>query len=282
MKQNTTHSIAAGFPLAPATRTTGTATRLKYAPAWQAAGMTLIGAFILLGAVEASPPQPREMPARQSGKEAKAVNRARIEIERKLDTIMIPETEFPGTSLVEVVDSVRTWSKELDTGTKDPAKKGVNFMIRAPRDFQPGSIALKLEKMSLRKALENITEASGTRFQVDESGVTLVPKDAPVAPQARPSAMHEEAANKIIFPEISFEDTTLEAAVASLNKQIKKLNGGKQAFTLSIDADKVDGSAPVKDLRLRNIPAHEACKYLAQVTRTTLVTGENEIRFTRP
>lgn len=282
MKQNTTYRKAAASPLVPAANTTGISSYRKNRPAWRTAGMTMIGALVLLGAAEARPPQPRKMAAQQSGKEAKAVDRAQIEIERKLDTIMIPATEFPGTSLVEVVDSVRTWSKELDTGTTDPAKKGVNFTIRAPRDFQPGLIRLKLEKMSLRKALENLTEASGTRFQVGESGVTLMPKDAPVAPRAQDAAALDEAAKKIIFPEINFQDTTLKEAVASLNKQIKKSSKGRPALTLKIDADKVDGSTAVKELRLRNVPAHDACKYLAQATRTTLVTGGNEIRFTQP
>lgn len=242
---------------------------------------TLIAA-LLLGSAQAQQPQRRQAAA-PSNKVAKAVDPAQAAIEKKLDGILCPATDFQGTSLVEAVDSLRTWAKELDTGTTDPAKKGINFMLRAPRGFQPDSVRMKLEKMSLRKALENITEATGTRFYVDESGVTVVPKDSPYErdPKSGDAGALKQAAKNITIPEINFEDAPLKDVVEFLNQQIREQSKGEPPFVVSIDPTKVDSSTRIKELRLRNVPAHEALKYLADASHTMLTAGDKEIWITR-
>ena len=239
----------------------------------------LIGALLFLGSVHAQQPQRRQ--AAPPANKAQAVDPAQAAIEKKLDAIMIPPTEYKGSSLMEAVDNLRTWSKDLDATTQDPTKKGINFMIRAPRGFQPGTVRLNLEKMTLRKALENIAEASGTRFQIDGSGITLVPKDTPDSPKPKDSSALREAARKITIPVINFEDTPLDEAVAYLNEQLKEHSEGAPAFTLSIDPEKVDPATRVKELRLKNVSADEALQYFAQATHTNLALGDKEIRVTR-
>ncbi len=246
------------------------------------AASTLITALLLLGSAHGQQPQRRQA-AVPSNKATKAVDPMQAAIEKKLDTIACPATDFQGTALVEAVDSLRTWAKELDAGTTDPAKKGINFMIRAPRDFQPGSVRMKLEKMSLRKALENITEATGTRFYVDESGVTVVPKDSPYERDPKPgdAAAIKQAAKNITIPEINFEDAPLKEVVEFLNQQIKEQSKGEAPFVVSIDPAKVDNSTRVRELRLRNVPATDALKYLAEASNTMLTAGDKEIWVTR-
>jgi hypothetical protein len=144
-------------------------------------------------------------------------------------------------------------------------------------------VRLKLKKMTLRKALENITEATGTCFQVDETGVTVMPKDAPLEPIPKPgdAGTLKQAALQITIPEINFEDAPLKDVVEFLNQQIKEQSHGETPFFLSIDPDKVEESTRIKELRLRNVSAHEAMKYLADASHTILTAGDKKIWVTR-
>lgn len=239
----------------------------------------------MMGATHAQQPQRRQA-AGPSNNKAHAVDPAQSAIEKKLDAIVIPVLEFKDTSIEEAVDFMRQKSKELDKSTEDQAKKGVNFMLRAPRGFQAGRVTLNLKNVTLRKALENIAEATGTRFQVDSFAVTFVPKEAAAEPTTRvksgsAEAAMVEAAKKVVIPEVNFEDVSLGDAVEFLNQQTKDLSEGKPAFTVKIDPSKVDGATRIKELRLRNVPVMEALKYLADATHTMITAGNKELWITR-
>ncbi|MEK7954271.1 Amuc_1098 family type IV pilus outer membrane protein [Luteolibacter soli] len=115
----------------------------------------------------------------------------------KLRTINIPVIDFDNTSVEEAIDFLRVRAAEYDTTEIDPAKKGINFVIRKPRasggadagvDADAGAGlgaaanpgALRIDQLSLRnvplsEVLRYICEKTKLRFKVDDYAVTLVP-----------------------------------------------------------------------------------------------------------
>ncbi len=100
----------------------------------------------------------------------------------KLKTIIIPEINFEDISVEEAIDFLRLRTTELDTRELDPAKKGINFIIRRPRggggENDPGALRIKelrIRNVPLGTALKFICDQTKLRFKVDDFAVTLVP-----------------------------------------------------------------------------------------------------------
>lgn len=122
-------------------------------------------------------------------------------ITEKLRRIIIPRIDFEDTTVEEAIDFLRLRSAELDTLELDPARKGVNFVIRRPRaggagggdagldagggealplgGGDPSSLRireLRLRNVPLAVALKYIGEQTKLRYKVDDFAVTLVPQ----------------------------------------------------------------------------------------------------------
>ncbi|MGJ8633872.1 MAG: hypothetical protein ACSHX7_08125, partial [Luteolibacter sp.] len=121
-------------------------------------------------------------------------------ITEKLRRIVIPRIDFEDTTVEEAIDFLRLRAAELDTLELDPAKKGVNFVIRRPRNADAGGDvsgldaaagdallgggdpgALRIDELRLRNvplaiALKYIGDATKLRYKVDDFAVTLVPQ----------------------------------------------------------------------------------------------------------
>ena len=115
----------------------------------------------------------------------------------KLESIIIPMIAFDDTSVEEAIDFLRARSIELDTQELDPARKGINFVIRKPRSGgsgdagldadaagglgaapDPGSLRIRelnLRNVPLAQALKYICDQTKLRYKVDDFAVTLVP-----------------------------------------------------------------------------------------------------------
>ncbi len=116
---------------------------------------------------------------------------ANFEILSKLDKIIIPSIDFEGTPLEDAVEFLRVRSKELDLTEPDPAKKGLNFVIRylqIPRpdavDGKPAAAdvlptpkikELRLKNVSFGVVLKQICEAIHYKYSIDDGVITLVP-----------------------------------------------------------------------------------------------------------
>ncbi len=121
-------------------------------------------------------------------------------ITQKLRTIMIPRIDFEDTTVEEAIDFLRMRSVELDTLELDPARKGVNFIVRRPRPAaaaapapdgsapadtlaaapDPSTIRipqLRVRNVPLQTALQYICDAAKLRFKIDDFAVTLVPQN---------------------------------------------------------------------------------------------------------
>ena len=115
-------------------------------------------------------------------------------IARKLREIVFPNIDFEGTSLDEALDFLRLRSRELDNNEKDPAKKGLNFVVVKSRELAkaapiaegtpdkgtkgPHIESLRLRNTPLGEVLKLVCEATGTRFEIDGQVVKIV-KGAP-------------------------------------------------------------------------------------------------------
>jgi general secretion pathway protein D len=127
-------------------------------------------------------------------------------ITEKLRRIIIPRIDFDDTTVEEAIDFLRLRSAELDTLELDPARKGVNFVVRRPRAgaaAAPGGVpdigtdaaapaetlplgggdpgALRVRELRVRNvplavALKYICDATKLRYKVDDFAVTLVPQ----------------------------------------------------------------------------------------------------------
>ncbi len=123
-------------------------------------------------------------------------------ITEKLRRIIIPRIDFEDTTVEEAIDFLRLRSAELDTLELDPARKGVNFVVRRPRvntvggadsgldaaaggaelpavGGDPGSLRvreLRIRNVPLAVALQYICDQTKLRYKVDDFAVTLVPQ----------------------------------------------------------------------------------------------------------
>ena len=126
-------------------------------------------------------------------------------ITEKLRRIIIPKIDFEDSTVEEAIDFLRMRAAELDTLELDPAKKGVNFVVRRPKVAavtgteaagadalvpgetpavpaaitDPGSLRVKelrIRNVPLAVALKYICDATKLRYKVDDFAVTLVPQ----------------------------------------------------------------------------------------------------------
>jgi hypothetical protein len=105
-------------------------------------------------------------------------------ITEKLRRIIIPRIDFQDTTVEEAIDFLRLRCAELDTLELDPAKKGMNFVVRRPRNASgdpgdPGALRIKelrLSNVPLSVALKYICDQTHLRYKQDDFAVTLVPQ----------------------------------------------------------------------------------------------------------
>ncbi|MFD0892177.1 tetratricopeptide repeat protein [Luteolibacter ambystomatis] len=119
-------------------------------------------------------------------------------ITNKLRSIIVPSIAFEDTTVEEAVEYLRRRAYELDNLEVDPAKRGVNFVVRRPNtpnatpgaaaagdsaglgiNNEPGAArikALRLTNVPLQVALKYICDQARLRYKVDEYAVTLVPQ----------------------------------------------------------------------------------------------------------
>lgn len=123
-------------------------------------------------------------------------------ITEKLRRIIIPSINFEDTTVEDAIEFLRMRAAELDTLELDPARKGVNFVLRAPSGGgtagadagleealggaaavlgggDPGSLRieeLRVRNVPLEVALKYICDATKLRYKIDNYAVTLVPQ----------------------------------------------------------------------------------------------------------
>lgn len=90
-------------------------------------------------------------------------------IREKLRTLILPQVEFSGVTLDEVVELLRVRSHDLD-----PEGKGVSFVISVPPESRGKAISLNLTSVPLEEVLRYVGEMCGVTYKVDDHAVIFV------------------------------------------------------------------------------------------------------------
>ncbi len=93
----------------------------------------------------------------------------------KMSKIIFPQVQFSGASVEEAVEFLRIKSKDYDTIERDPAKKGVNLIIKPGAAPSTATISLDLKDVPMSEALRYITELGGMKYKVEPFAVVVVP-----------------------------------------------------------------------------------------------------------
>ncbi|MES2474893.1 MAG: M56 family metallopeptidase [Verrucomicrobiota bacterium] len=259
---------------------------------WRVAGGGMITLLLVFGATKAEEPvtEAAVAPAEEMSDGVKYIT-------DKLNSIVLPRIDLEDTTLEEAVDFLRLSANELDIGEKDPAKKGINFVIRKPRPvagekpFEYGLLGVKLKNVPLSKVIAELAEEAGAVVKVDDFAVTFLPAGEAKIPQdGRPTGGAPEAAapqpkamvdaGKIIIPRIDFENTDLKGAVEFLNLRAKDLAKDQPVPLITLDAS-ADAGARIRELRLRNVPLSVALKYCADQVKLHMDADDKEIRLVK-
>ncbi|MFT5633483.1 MAG: general secretion pathway protein D [Rubritalea sp.] len=101
----------------------------------------------------------------------------------KLKQIMIPIVELDDITFTEAINTVRVWARELDTTELDPAKRGVNLVMRLGDDasgfkqkIENARVNLNLKNVPLSVVLNYITQQTGTYWRQEQFSVVIRPR----------------------------------------------------------------------------------------------------------
>lgn len=120
------------------------------------------------------------------------------EIRRKLETLIIPRVDLREATLAEAVGFLKTKSVDLDIHEQDPAKRGVNIVIKrqsrppalsgleavpAPElHKQQSRLTLSITNLPLEEAIRYVARLSGLSVSVEPSAVALIETVEPNGP----------------------------------------------------------------------------------------------------
>ena len=104
-------------------------------------------------------------------------------ISRKLQEIRIPQLTLSDETVREAVEKLQKKSRTLDTTETDPAKKGVNIVLKLDptKEALDGGtrINLSLSDLPLGEALKYIASAANLKVKIEPYAVAIVPLSEP-------------------------------------------------------------------------------------------------------
>ncbi|CAN5521361.1 hypothetical protein BH09VER1_BH09VER1_51620 [soil metagenome] len=98
-------------------------------------------------------------------------------INRKLDEIVLPRIDFHDATVREAIDFIKQRAVALDTTEQDPARKGVNILLKLRPEAPEANarITLSLNDIPLRAAIEYVAKAANLKLKVEQFAVAIVP-----------------------------------------------------------------------------------------------------------
>ena len=125
----------------------------------------------------------------------KVTSSSKDAINRKLNGTIIQKIDLQDATIREVVDYLKQKSRELDTSTDDPQKKGVNIVINLPvpqappgetqpQDQAPTNtptentkVSLSLNSVPLIVAIQYLAEQAKIKYKIDPFAISLIQLD---------------------------------------------------------------------------------------------------------
>jgi general secretion pathway protein D len=98
-------------------------------------------------------------------------------INRKLEEIRIPSINFREATVREALNYIKMRAEALDTQEPDPAKRGINIVLKPDPANQDAStrITLSLTDVPLGEALKYIATAANLKVKIEPYAVAVVP-----------------------------------------------------------------------------------------------------------
>lgn len=91
----------------------------------------------------------------------------------KLNNITLDRIQFDGASIDEVIAYLRRKSADADVLETDPARKGVDFILKGTTGAKP--VTLDLRATKLLDAIKSICDVSGMRYRLEPNAVIIMP-----------------------------------------------------------------------------------------------------------
>ncbi len=96
-------------------------------------------------------------------------------INEKLKSIILPDLNFKGASIIDAANFLSSKSRELDK--KD--KKGIQIIVQEDAKRSAKSVDLSLKNIPLGEALRYVCRVSSVKFKVEEFAIVVIPLSAP-------------------------------------------------------------------------------------------------------
>jgi general secretion pathway protein D len=96
-------------------------------------------------------------------------------INEKLKSIVLPELNFRGASIIDAANFLSSKSRELDK--KD--KKGIQIIVQEDAKRNAKEVNLSLKNIPLGEALRYVCRVSDVKFKVEEFAIVVIPLSAP-------------------------------------------------------------------------------------------------------
>ncbi len=121
---------------------------------------------------EVAVPQTSGLKNDSGGEKGGGIDGSQVILE-KLRTIVLPTLQLDQATIEEAIEFIRAKSKDLDVATTDPAKKGVNFLLKVPNSANLPKISVNLSNIPLGEGLKAVTELATLRYRVDPFAVII-------------------------------------------------------------------------------------------------------------
>jgi hypothetical protein len=151
---------------------------------------------------------------------------------------------------------------------------------------QLARITLDLKNIPLGQALKYVAQLSDRQLVIESHGVLLLTQAdfkaqqkraaGLIAKEASPAEVH---ANKIILPQVLFHEATLDEAITFIRIKSLQLDPEKTGVN-SLVKPGGDPKARIT-MQLKDVPAYEALRYVAEVARSKL-TVEGDVFVITP
>lgn len=117
-----------------------------------------------------------------------------VGIERKLNDIILPRVEFQDATVREALDFLKQRAAALDVGEEDPARKGMNIVLKLPPEAEQSQarITLTLTDIPLRGAIDYVAKSANLKLKVEPYAVVVEPISETSASAKAPSARARE------------------------------------------------------------------------------------------
>jgi hypothetical protein len=204
----------------------------------------------------------------------------------KLRAIIVPRVEFRGATLREAVDFLAHKSRAADQ-EPDPAKRGVNLLLKAPQTDNPVTLTLNVAHSSLHELLQAVAKQAGLELTSASRYVLLAPPgtDAAkvrvtVAPDRPDAQIVGNKLSTIIIPRLDFRGATLREAFGFLSARARQfdLENPNPKLPFAALAQLPPELAETRlTMSLQNLPLRDAMEAVAVLAGIEVILKPDEI-----